>query len=87
MAFHGQICSIKRFLQQNRSPSQLIDLIIKRILNQQYVIHIKPSNVPKIPKFLFLPYLGVYSIHFKKRLTKFLGKISRLLFCCLQVYV
>ena len=39
------------------------------------MIHIKPSNVPKLPKCLFLPYLGVHSIHLKKRLTKFIGKI------------
>jgi len=74
MAFHSQICNIKRFLQQNRFPSQLIDRIIKRFLNKQYVADIKPSNVPQLPIFLFLPYLGVYSIHLKKGLTKFLGK-------------
>jgi len=73
MAFHSQICNIKRFLQQNRFPSQLIDRII-RFLNKQYVADIKPSNVPKLPILLFLPYLGVYSIHLKKRLTKFIGK-------------
>ena len=38
------------------------------------MIDIKPSNVPKLPILLFLPYLGVYSIHLKKRLTKFIGK-------------
>ena len=73
-AFHSQICNIKRFLQQNRFPAQLIDRIIKSFLNKQYVVDIKPSNVPKLPILLFLPYLGVYSIHLKKRLTKFIGK-------------
>ena len=72
-AFHSrQICNIKLFLQQNRFPAQLIDRIIKKFLNKQYVVDIKPSNVPKLPILLFLPYLGVYSIHLKKRLTKFI---------------
>ena len=71
-AFHSQICNIKRFLQQNRFPAQLIDRIIKKFLNKQYVVDIKPSNVPKLPILLFLPSLGVYSIHLKKRLTKFI---------------
>jgi len=74
IAFHRQICNIKRFLQQNRFPLQLINRIIKRFLNKQYLVDMKPSSVPKLPIFLFLPYLGVYSIHLKKRLTKFLGK-------------
>ena len=74
-AFHSQICNIKQFLQQNRFPAKLIDRIIKRFLNKQYVVDIKPSNVPKLPILLFLPYLGVYSILLKKRLTKFIGKI------------
>ena len=39
------------------------------------MVDVKPSNVPKLPILLFLPYLGVYSIHLKKRLTKFIGKI------------
>jgi len=39
------------------------------------VVNIKPSNVPKLPIILFLPYLGVYSEHLKKRLTKFVGKM------------
>jgi len=72
-AFHSQICNIKRFLQQNRFPAQLIDRIIERFLSKQYVADIKPSNVPKLPILLFLPYLGVYSIHLKKRFTKFIG--------------
>ena len=75
MAFHSQICNIKRFLQQNRFPSQLIDRINKRFLNKQCVVDVKPSSVPILPIFLFLPYLGVYCIHLKKRLTNFLGKI------------
>ena len=75
IAFHRQIYNIKRFLQQNRFPSQLIDRIINKFLNKQYVVDIKPSSVPQLPIFLFLPYLGVYSIHLKKRLTNFLGKI------------
>ena len=73
-AVHSQIYNIKRFLQQNRFPAQLIDRIIKRFLNKQYVVDIKPSNVPKLPILLFLRYLGVYSIHLKNLLTKFIGK-------------
>ena len=75
IALHHQVCNIKRFLQQNRFPLQLIDHNIKRFLNKQYVVDIKPSSVPKLPIFLFIPYLGVYSIHLKKRLTRFLVKI------------
>ena len=75
IAYHRQIRNIKRFLQQNRFPSQLTDHIIKRFLNKQYLVDIKPSSILKLPIFLFLPYLGVNSIHLKKRLTKFLGKI------------
>jgi len=52
-ALHSQICKIKRFLQQNRFPAQLIDRIIKRFLNKQYVVDRKPSNVPKLPILLF----------------------------------
>ena len=74
-AFHSQICNIKRFLQQNRFPAQLIDRTIKKFLNKQYVVDIKPSNIPKLPILLFLPHLGVYSIQLKKRLTKFIGKL------------
>ena len=43
MAFHSQICNIKRFLQQNRIPSQLIDRIIKSFLNKKCVVDIKPK--------------------------------------------
>ena len=43
------------------------------------MVDIKPSNVPKFPLLLFLPYLGVYSIHPKQRLTKFIGKIYPML--------
>ena len=75
MAFHSQICNTKRFVQQNHFSSQLIDQIIKRFLNRQYIPDIKPISVLKLPILLFLPYLGVYSIHIKKWLTKFLGKI------------
>ena len=39
------------------------------------MVDIKPSNVPKLPMLLFLPYLGVYIIHLKKRLATFIGKI------------
>ena len=55
--------------------TQLIDRIIKMFVSKQYLVNIKPSSGPKLPIFLFLPYLGVHNIHLKKRLTKFLGKI------------
>jgi len=78
-ALHSQICKIKRFLQQNRFPAQLIDRIIKRFLNKQYVVDRKPSNVPKLPILLFLPYLDVFSIHLKKDLLNLLVKFTPML--------
>ena len=76
MAFHSEVCNIKRFLQQNRFPLQLVDRIIKRVLNKQYVVDIKPITVAKLPILLSLPYLSVYDIHLKKKqLSKYLYKI------------
>ena len=66
-------------LQQNRFPLQLIDRIIKTFLEKQYLVDKKPSIVPKPPTSLFLPYLGVCSIHLRKGHTKFLGKIYPML--------
>ena len=51
-AFHEKL---QRILQQNRFPPQLIDRIIKRFFDKQYLVDIKPSWVPKLPMFLFLP--------------------------------
>ena len=50
-------------------------VLLKRFLERQYLVDIKPSSVPKLTISIFLPYLGVYSMHLKKRFIKVLGKI------------
>ena len=75
LSFHEQVCSIKRFLQQNQFPIYLINRIIKNFLDRQYSTINKLQNVPKLPVLILLPYLGVYSIRLKKNLNQFLGKI------------
>ena len=72
IAFHRQVCNIKRFLQQHWSPLQLIDRIIERCLDKKHLVDIKLITVPKLPIFLFPPYLGVYSIHLRNDLLNFL---------------
>ena len=43
------------------------------------MVDIKPSNVPKLPILLFLPYLGVYSIHLKNDLLNLLVNFTPML--------
>ena len=75
LSFHEQVCSIKRFLQQNQFPIYLINRIIKKFLDRQYSTINKLQNVPKLPVLILLPYLGVYSVRLKKNLNQFSGKI------------
>ena len=75
LSFHKQVCSIKRFLLQNRFPIHLINRVIRNFLDKQYVTKIKSQNVPKLSVLILLPYLGVHSIRLKRKLNKFLGKI------------
>ena len=75
LSLHEQVCSIKRFLQQNQFPIYLINRIIKNFLDRQYSTINKLQNVPKLPVLVLLPYLGVYSVRLKKNLNQFLGKI------------
>ena len=55
--------------------AKVSSVLLKRFLERQYLVDIKPSSVPKLPISIFLPYLGVYSIRLKKRFIKFLVKI------------
>ena len=75
LSFHKQVCSIKRFLLQNRFPIHLINRVIRNFLDKQYVTKINSQNVPKLSVLILLPYLGVHSIRLKRKLNKFLGKI------------
>ena len=58
LSFHEQMCSIKRFLQQNQFPIYLINRIIKNFLDRQYSTINKLQNVPELPVPILLPYLG-----------------------------
>ena len=75
VSFYEQVVKIKRFLQYNRYPIYLINSIIRRFLERQYIVNTKPITVPKLPGFVFLPYLGVFSISLKNKLKKFLSNI------------
>ena len=50
--FHDQLCNIKRFLQQNCFPKHLIDKLIKKFLDGQYIPKIRPATVSKLPVIL-----------------------------------
>ena len=43
--FHDHLCNIKRFLQQNCFPKHLIDKLIKKFLDGQYIPKIRPATV------------------------------------------
>ena len=55
-------------LLQNCFPRHLIDKLIKRFLDGQYVPKLRVATVSKLPILLYLPYLGQYSLRVKKKL-------------------
>ena len=70
--FHDQLCNIKRFLQQNCFPKHLIDKLIKKFLDGQYIPKIRPATVSKLPVIFCLPYL----VHLVSSSTSSISTVS-----------
>ena len=54
---------------------QLIDRVVRKFLGKQYLGDKTPSGAPRLPVFVILPYLGVFSMPLEQLLMKFLKKI------------
>ena len=73
--FHEHVYSVKHFLQQNQFSIYLINRDIKKFLDRQCINRNKSHYVTKFSVVFLLPYLGVDSIHLRKKFNKLLGKI------------
>ena len=72
LTFHSEITYLTNYFQQNGYPTDIIHRFINQFLNKIFTPQPRSPTVPKEKIYISLPFLGPFSYHIKKSLTKLL---------------
>ena len=81
--FHEEPNYLKNVLKKNSFPSTLVDKYIEIFLNKQFSQKMLEHAVPKKKLFIVLPYLGMSSLCFRRRLQKSINSNNS--FCKIKI--
>lgn len=73
--FHQEILKLKEYFMCNRYPLQLIDNVINKFLTARFVRIQKPPSVPKLKRYIKLPYFGPQSYEMRNQLKVILKEV------------
>ena len=71
---HKEFNFIRSFFKNNGYPESIVNFNIRKFLDNVYVPHVSVCNVPKLQKYIVLPYFGIKSEDLKSELTCMLSK-------------
>jgi hypothetical protein len=72
--FHDEVSFLKNYFVKNYYPTKLFNSSLNKFLNSKYTHSTKSFDVPRLPIFLQLPYIGSQTKHMRADVLKLLNR-------------
>jgi len=72
LIFNDEIKKLKHYFTNNRYPGHIFDSILRNFLNTKFAPSDKPISVPKLIKYVKLPYYGKHTFKIRNELQQVL---------------